>query len=112
MVEVLRRHSRHPYVLARLERTIKVAEEQGSRRPVGSPPKPVYALARRMSSAAQAELVAAYQSGATARELGSHYGMGHTAILGLLKKHGVSRRPRGSKPGTTRRDRCGRFDVH
>lgn len=112
MVEVLRRHSRNPYVLNRLERTLTaMAAQQGSRRTKRSTPKPVYALARRMSPATQAELVAGYQAGATARDLAAKHGIAHTTVLGLLRKHGAARRPRGSKPGATHKGGDGRFKA-
>ncbi len=42
----------------------------------------VYALARRMSAETQAELVASYLAGSTARDLAAQNGIAHTTSLG------------------------------
>jgi len=54
-------------------------------------------LSQRLSAGTTAAILAAYQAGATTREVGERYGLAHSSVNKLLKRHGVELRRRGPK---------------
>jgi DNA-binding transcriptional regulator LsrR (DeoR family) len=50
-----------------------------------------------------AAIVAAYQDGATTRELGERFGLAHSSVNKLLKHHGVTARRRSPSPEEVQR---------
>jgi hypothetical protein len=51
-------------------------------------------VADRVSEEQAAELVARYQTGESSRDLAAAFGIGKTAVMRLLRTHGVQIRPR------------------
>jgi hypothetical protein len=60
-------------------------------------PEP-WPLEDRHSTTELVELIARYRSGTTSRELAKELGVGKTAIVRLLRRHGVEIRRRGKRP--------------
>jgi hypothetical protein len=52
-------------------------------------------LSQRLSAETVSEIIAAYQAGATTREVGARFGLAHSSVNKLLKNHGVTARRRG-----------------
>jgi transposase-like protein len=59
--------------------------------PATEPPRPPYRLRDRLSGDAIAELVSAYDAGATADDLARTYRIGKVGVLQLLHKHTIVR---------------------
>ena len=97
-MEVLRRTSDNYGVVQRVGRLTRHLEQQGGA--TATLPRAVYQphkLVRRLSDEAVAEILAAYQAGATTREVGMRFGLAHSSINKLLKRQGVPVRRRGPR---------------
>lgn len=60
-------------------------------------------LAQRLPNEEIAAILAAYDAGATTREVGEQFGLAHSSINKLLKRHGVTARRRGLSPNEVQR---------
>jgi hypothetical protein len=101
MVEVLRRYS-NSYGITRRVRKLAahLREYPPGDGPVAPLPRRKYRpqkLSRRLSDETVGDIVSAYQSGATTRELGEHFGPAHSSINKLLKQQDVKLRRRGPR---------------
>ncbi len=86
-------------VVQRVTRLARHLERQGEGRApaphVGYQP---HKLSQRLSDETVTDILAAYQAGATTREVGQRFGLAHSSINKLLKQHGVSVRRRSPSP--------------
>ncbi len=98
-MEVLRRHSNNYGAVQRVARLNRHLTERPARESPTTPrcPHQPSKLSRRLSTEAVAAIVAAYQAGATTREVGERFGLAHSSINKLLKRHGVELRRRGRR---------------
>ena len=56
-------------------------------------------LERRLGHAAVDQLIAAYRSGTSTRELASRYGVAKSSVIRVLRRQGVQLRPQGGRNG-------------
>ena len=99
-MEVLRCYSNSYGVVQRVIRLTQHLEQQGKRRSVPEP-RPVYQahkLSQRLSDETVADILAAYQAGATTREVGHRFRVAHSSINKLVRQHGVTARRRSPSP--------------
>jgi hypothetical protein len=54
-------------------------------------------LERRLGHAAVDQLIAAYRSGTSTRELASRYGVAKSSVIRVLRRHGMQLRPQGGR---------------
>jgi hypothetical protein len=95
-VEVLRRTSNNYGVVERISRLARHLERQG--RVTAALPRAVYQphkLSQRLSDGTVTAILAAYEAGATTREVGERFGIARSSVNKLLKQHDVERRRRG-----------------
>jgi hypothetical protein len=95
---VLRRTSNNYGTVQRVGRLTRHLERQG-RVP---PPLPrtkyqPHKLSQRLPEETVAAILAAYQAGATTREVGQRFGLAHSSVTELLRQHGVRMRRRGPR---------------
>ena len=96
-MEVLRRNSNNYGVVQRVSRLARHLERQGKGREPGAPRRGSYQphkLSQRLTDETVAAVLAAYQAGATTREVGERFGLAHSSVNKLLKNHGVQARRR------------------
>lgn len=105
MVEVLGRYSnRHGLLLHKVRKTISMSDRHSqstgdapTTQPAAAPGLPSWQRTplhpqTRLSEDAVAELVDAYQAGATIAELGDRFHVNPTTVVRHLERHGVARR--------------------
>ena len=97
-MEVLRRTSNHYGVLRRVSRLTRHLEGQG-RAPAAAPRSGYspHKLSQPLSAGTVTEMLAAYQAGATTRQVGQRFGLAHSSVNKLLKQHEVELRRRGPR---------------
>ena len=102
-MEVLRRHSNNYGAVQRVERLTRHLKQQRKDRPADTPQRASYQprkLSQRLSDETVAAMLAAYQAGATTRDVGKRFGLAHSSVNKLLKHHGVKLRRRGPGGGS------------
>jgi transposase-like protein len=105
LVEVLRHHSNNYGAVQRVDRLTR----QLAQRPMSEPsvtPRSAHQpsrLSQRLSAETVSEIIAAYQAGATTREVGRRFGLAHSSVNKLLRAHGVSARRRSPSADEMRR---------
>lgn len=98
-VEVLRCYSNNYGAVQRVSRLTRHLKRQ-SREPA-APPRATYQphkLGQRLSDETVTAILAAYEAGATTREVGERFGLAHSSINKLLLEHGVTARRRSPSP--------------
>ncbi len=98
-MEVLRRTSNNYGVVQRVTRLARHLERQGKAPAASSRvPHQPHKLSQRLSDETVAAILAAYQAGATTREVGERFGLAHSSVNKLLKEHGITARRRSPNP--------------
>ncbi|TQN41680.1 helix-turn-helix protein [Blastococcus colisei] len=92
MVEVLRRTSNNYGVVQRVARLTRYLERQVGDRTSAPRTDQPHKLSQRLSGGTVPTILAAYQAGATTREVGEQFGLAHSSINKLLKQHGITAR--------------------
>jgi hypothetical protein len=103
------RYSNRGETLARLRRcqvltTDLAADMLGSATPCEQ--RRVHKLTSRLAASEIEELLAAYQSGQTAKDLAALHGIAKSTVLRLLHERGVAVRSRGFRSAPVPPDRC------
>ena len=96
LVEVLRRNSNNYGAIQRVSRLTRHLAERSTAE-ASVTPRPAHRrtkLSHRLSDETVAAILAAYQDGATTREVGERFGLAHSSVNKLLKAHGVTARRR------------------
>jgi hypothetical protein len=106
-VEVLRRYSNNYSAAQRVVRLTRHLQRQGKDR---APQAPLprtnhqpHKLSQRLSDETVIAILAAYQDGATTREVGERFGLAHSSVNKLLKQQGVIARRRSPTPEEVQR---------
>ncbi len=101
-MEVLRRTSNNYGIVQRVSRLTRHLQKLGRDGHSGGTSltrvdyEP-HKLSQRLSDETVATILAAYQAGATTREVGEHFGLAHSSINKLLRQHDVEARRRGPR---------------
>ncbi len=101
-MEVLRRHSTNYGAVQRVERLTRHLKQQRKDRSADTSQRASYQprkLSQRLPDETVAAMLAAYQAGATTREVGERFGLAHSTINKLLRRHGVMARRRSPSAG-------------
>jgi hypothetical protein len=95
VVEVLRRYSNHGSAIERVKRLRRHLDQQGVEGPPGdvsllqADHRP-HKLSQRLSAETVTAIIAAYEAGATTREVGTRFSLAHSSINKLLRQQDVS----------------------
>jgi hypothetical protein len=104
-VEVLRRTSNNYGAKHRVKRLSRHLEKVPAAEPSVTP-RLAYRpskLSQRLSDETVAAILAAYQAGATTREVGERFSLAHSSVNKLLKEHGITARRRSPNPDEVKR---------
>ena len=100
LVEVLRRTSNNYGAKHRVKRLSRHLEKVPAVEPSVTP-RLAYRpskLSQRLSDETVAAILAAYQAGATTREVGERFGLAHSSVNKLVKERGITPRRRSPNP--------------
>lgn len=96
MVGLLKRYSKPEYQGPWLRRMTDLSEKSVNMQAREADPLPrIHRLAHRLSDETIAELVQAYQAGASTPELERRYELGHASVIKILHGHSVEMRGQG-----------------
>ena len=104
-MEVLRRTSNNYGAKHRVKRLSRHLEKVPAAEPSVTP-RLAYRpskLSQRLSDETVAAILAAYQAGATTREVGERFSLAHSSVNKLLKEHGITARRRSPNPDEVKR---------
>ncbi len=89
---MLRRHSNNYGAVQRVDRLTRHLAQRPTSEPSVTPRSAHQPskLSRRLSAETVSEIIAAYQSEATTREVGERFGLAHSSINKLLSSKGLS----------------------